>query len=424
MRTRRANKTKRYTEYSLSVGDDEDGTEEPSQAGNFDDSDPEFAAIVSDNNLDDVSSARTDHESDPEHDLAELSDSGSDAGQPSKSKPKAPRGSSKPAAKDTATAKQTVGDYHELPVYPLDPRIYTRAYTGPLKRGARTGVLRDMMYGPEYSKIKLIWDLLERWARYPVLPARHPPQHPEGVLPSPWLPPGFELKQEDAACKWYDSYVVEAPEAARSHPVPAKNGERLVPQPGGHLAVVMGPPDGQKEYLFSPGTGMALSASSLPVNEPDNPDSSSNGWMFDVGGIITALGWAPISSREKQALALSVIPHSDQIKTRGEPGVTVEDKQTTGCIQFWEFDWEHDKDGGPLPSRSQPRFTLTKCFDWGRPKRMQWCPVSFSMAGLQGLLAVLCDDGRVRVLDVKDVEASDTTVYGASHIYTSIRCSC
>ncbi|OIW28580.1 hypothetical protein CONLIGDRAFT_386937 [Coniochaeta ligniaria NRRL 30616] len=401
VRTRRTNKTKRYTEYAVGADDDDqDGAAQPADAGADDLSD--FAAEHAEN---EVSAPEDDETEADDDDAAEFSEPASNA-------PRTPRRRNNPRKSQiTASAKHGV-DYHELPGYPLDPRISTRAYTGPLKRGVRSGILRDVMYGPEYSKAKLIWDLNERWTKYAVLPSRHPPQHPEGVLASPWVPPGFELDQEKLAAKWYDEYMVLSTEKSRSHPVLAKHGARLIPQGQGDLAVLLGPVKSQKECRFTTSAGMALSAAGLPVDEPDTPGDAPNGWMFDVGGIVVALGWAPILTGDKQILSLAVVPHSDQANPVGDqPDTTAEDEKRHGSIQFWEFAWDRDEERRPRPSPSPPKFLSAKCFDWGRPKRMQWCPVSFGMAGLYGMLAVLCGDGRVRVLDAKPVDDSETTVY-------------
>lgn len=405
VRTRRTNKTKRYTEFANSP-DDEDEDSFARGVGAGADELSDFEAEPDNGEV----SAQEDDASGADDSAAEdLSDPGFDAG--GVSNKGTPAKKSMHNYKPSSNAKHGV-DYHELPAYPLDARIPTRAYTGPLKRGVRSGILRDLMYGPEYSKAKLIWDLYERWSRYAVSPPRHPPQHPEGVLPSPWVPSGFELDQEKLAAKWYEDYSVLSTEKARSHAVLQKHGERLIPQGEADLTVLLGPVDAQKEVRFRTGSGTALSSAGLPLDEPDSPDSSPNGWIFDVGGIAVALGWAPILTGNKQVLALAVIPHADQVRPTGENAATAEDEKRHGSIQFWEFAWDLDQDHHTRSSGSPPKLIMAKCFDWGRPKRMQWCPVSFGTAGLYGMLAVLCGDGRVRVLDVKTVQDSQPTAYG------------
>lgn len=411
-RTRRTNKTKRYTEFALDPDDDDaqDGIVQSGDAAADDLSD--FAAEHAEN---EVSAHEYDESEADDEDAADFSDLSPNA-------PRVPsrrnniKRSQLAARPDSTSAKHGV-DYHELPAYPLDPRISTRAYTGPLKRGVRSGILRDTMYGPEYSKAKLIWDLYDRWARYAVLPPRHPPQHPEGVLPSPWVPQGFEVDQEKLALRWYSEYVALNTDNSRSHLVLQKHGERLIPQAQGDLTVLLGPVNNQRDFTFATSTGMALNAAGLPLEEPDTPNCDPNGWIFDVGGIVVAQGWAPILTGDKQVLALAVIPHSDQARPTGDPDTTPEDEKRHGSIQFWEFAWDRDQQHRPQPCRRPPKFLLAKCFDWGRPKRMQWCPVSFGPAGLYGVLAVLCGDGRVRVLEVKAVQDSEATAYGEAQYY-------
>ena len=406
VRTRRTNKTKRYTEFAYSPDDDdEDGAAPPGDAGVDDD----LSDFEAEHGEDEVSAAEEDL-SEAADDPADLNDIASSAG-PVRKKAADSRKSLSSSKPSTTPSKHGV-DYHQLPPYPLDARIPTRAYTGPLKRGVRSGILRDLMYGPEYSKAKLIWDLYERWFRFAVLPPRHPPQHPEGVLPSPWVPPGFELDQEKLAEKWYGGYSALSTEKSRSRPLLQKHGERLVPRGQGDLTALLGPVGSQKEFRFRTGMGSALSACGLPLDEPDSPDNTPSGWMVDVGGIVVSLGWAPFKTGDKQILALAVIPHSDQATPTEDHATEAEDEKKHGCLQFWEFTWDRDEAGRLRSSRNPPRFLMAKCFDWGRPRRMQWCPVSLDMAGLYGTLAVLCGDGRVRVLEVKTVPDLGTTLYG------------
>lgn len=408
VRTRRTNKTKRYTEFTNSPEDEDEDGLAPEVDAHVDDV-SDFDAEPGEG---EVNAQEDDEMSEADDDDAaeDLSDPGSSAGRVSSKKGTHAK-KSMHSFRTSGSAKHGV-DYHELPAYPLDTRIPTRAYTGPLKRGVRSGVLRDLMYGPQYSKAKLIWDLYERWSGYAVLPPRHPPQHPEGVLPSPWVPLGFESDQEKRAAEWYDEYSVLSTEKARSRPVLQKHGARLVPQGQGDLAVLLGPVDAQEEVRFATSVGTALSSVGLPLNEADSQGNTPDGWIFDVGGIVVALGWAPILTGNKQVLALAVIPHTDQARPAGEGDMTAEDEKGHGSIQFWEFAWDRDPGQRPRPCRSRPKFVMAKCFDWGRPKRMQWYPVSFGAAGLYGTLAVLCGDGRVRVLDVEPVQDSQPTAYG------------
>lgn len=306
---------------------------------------------------------------------------------------------------------QSRKSYHDIPHYPLETRIVTRVYAGPLRRYARYSALRDSMYGPEYPRIKIIWDLEIRWANFPVLPPRLPPDDPHGIIPSPWLPAGFERTQERNAFYWYDDYLAKSPETQQSHYISPEHAENLIPRADGNLATVIGPWGNQKEFHLSQGSSISLSQSGLPVDDPDSKDKTPSGWMLDLGGIPLAMGWAPSASKTAQVLAVATIPFADQepMVQQKEKAAAAGEKQpdTVGCIQFWEFTADHTDGGLPTPSTALPSLLMAKFFDWGRPKRLQWCPVSFEKAGLHGLLAILCGDGKARVIDVKRVADTD-----------------
>lgn len=315
-----------------------------------------------------------------------------------------------------AVAKRRT-DYHELPVYPHESRILTRVYTGELQRHAKYSAMRDLMYGPEYEPVKLIWSLWERWIPYPVLPPRFPPKHPRGVLPSPWMPPGFEVTQEEAACRWYCNYRADQSAVQRSRAMIPKDGQELIPCAKGDLVTLLGPWHGEKEHRLKQGDGMILSPSNLPIDDPGISDRTPTGSIFDVGGLVLALDWAPTAGRGDQVLALAVIPHSDQTVRRPGAGNSPQEEGKGGSIQFWGVAGEKGPDERlPRPSRRLPKFLAAKCFDWGRPKRLQWCPISLGMAGICGMLAVLCGDGKVRVIEVEAFNHSaDATHFGMSN---------
>ncbi|AEO67129.1 7c04381b-c55c-4fbf-acd6-1219b56885eb [Thermothielavioides terrestris] len=300
---------------------------------------------------------------------------------------------------------------HDIPVYPLESRIVTRVYAGPLRRYARYSALRDAMYGPEYERIKVIWDLEIRWSDFPVLPPRWPPEHRQGVLPSPWLPRGFERAQQRQAVLWYDRCQLKAPQIQQSRVLPPEEGQRIIPQAGGDIATLIGPWDRQKEFRLSQGDSLSLSSSGLPIEDPDATDKTSSGWMLDVGGIPLAVAWAPLSRLDIQVLAVASIPFSDQAVTGlGRPATDASEK-SAGCIQLWEFVPVTRAGQLASPSTQPPRLLGAKCFDWGRPKRLEFCPVPLDSAGLYGMMATLCSDGRVRVIDAKTVNDADVPAY-------------
>ena len=401
MRTRRSNKTKSFL--SLVLADDADsGDEDFAATGDKDESDVSVGGSepedVDDEDIEDDEAGSDDAASDHE----DIGDT------PSK------RRNPPPVA---VVIGQRRADCHELPVYPVETRNLTRIYTGELQRHSKYSVLRDLMYGPEYERVKLLWSLLERWMPYQVLPAAFPPKHPGGVLPSPWVPAGFEANQEAAACKWYRKYRADLAAVQRSHAMEPVDGQPLLPRAEGELITLLGPWDSQKEYRLKYGDGMVLSPSNISINDASDVDSTPTGWIFDVGGLVSALGWAPTTIGNNQILALAVVPHLNHVSRRPDDTDSPQEEQKEGSIQFWGFSGEESQEERvPRPSRKLPNFLAAKCFDWGRPKRLQWCPVSLGAAGICGMVAILCGDGRVRVLEVGALDLSaDATQFGMSN---------
>ncbi|KAK0621756.1 WD40-repeat-containing domain protein [Bombardia bombarda] len=270
------------------------------------------------------------------------------------------------------------------------------------------------MYGPEYQRIKIIWDLEMRWARFPVLPSGMPPASSQGITPSPWLPPSFECDQDRRATRWYDDYQVNSPEVQRSYPLSPEQGRALVPQVETDLVTLLGPWNEQKEFRLGRGNSLVLSDSGLPVDDPDAGDDVPTGWMLDLESIPLAMGWAPSFSKNTQLLAVATVPFSDQeLPVQDGDADSTEQATASGCIQFWEFvATDQDVQDLATPSDIPPRLVVAKCFDWGRPKRLQWCPVPMDSAGIYGMLAVLCGDGQARIIDVnRIVDDTDEPVY-------------
>lgn len=307
--------------------------------------------------------------------------------------------------------------FHDIPHYPLETRIVTRVYAGPLRRYARYSALRDSMYGPEYNRIKIIWDLEMRWAEFPALPPRYMPHEPQGICPSPWLAPAFERTQEQNAARWYSNYYAKSPELQQSHLLSSHEGEHLIPPAGGDLVTFIGPWDRQAELSFTQGQSLPIMASGLPTSASEDDDESSTGWMLDIGSIPLAMGWVPSLVNTKQVLAIASIPFADQEPRKQEEGADkheASDAMAEGCVQLWEFTPKETGKTLARPSATPARLIRTLCFNWGRPKRLQWCPVPYESVGSYGLLAILTGDGKARIVDVKMVEEGNGPVHGKS----------
>ncbi|OLN97190.1 Transcription factor tau subunit sfc6 [Colletotrichum chlorophyti] len=309
----------------------------------------------------------------------------------------------RPSYTSSAGLKKRPADMAALEPYHADGRP-TRYYTGALKRGQRIQVL-DFFYGPDDNAVGLAGWLLNRWAGYAVLPSKLP----DGVAPpveSPWLAEGFHEQQNSTAEQWFERLkgTKGVTEAERQMSDEEASEYRI--RPGGHLMTVIGPYSDQQEVRIAPYESIVLSTSgsSLDGSRPD--EGKPAGWMLDVGGIVVGMDWAIRTEQAPQILALAVIPHSDQ--ELGNEGAYDEKK---GLIQFWELRGQKDDDGIMQPLCRPARLARSVCFDTGRVKRIKWCPVSYRDDGSLGLLAVLCGDGQVHIVSIKDVDDDEKDAF-------------
>ncbi|GKT40354.1 transcription factor TFIIIB component B'' [Colletotrichum spaethianum] len=300
-----------------------------------------------------------------------------------------------PAYTSSAGLRKRPTDMAALGTYHADGRP-TRHYTGALKRGQRIQVL-DFFYGPQEEAVGVASWLLNRWAGYAVLPSKLP-DGPAPPVPSPWLDPGFVEDQEHAAKAWFERLkdYKGASEGERQMSAEEAEGYRL--NPGGHLVSVIGPYPDQQEVKIAPYDSVVLSESGLPLTDNLSEEEKSAGWMFDAGGIVIGMEWANRVGQDAQILALAVIPHTDQL-------LDFEDAydQNKGIIQFWALCGKKDEAGITSPLGRPARLARTICSDWGRVMRLKWCPVPYKENGAMGLLAVLCGDGQVHIVVVKDI---------------------
>jgi transcription factor C subunit 6 len=302
---------------------------------------------------------------------------------------------------------------HILPAYPLDLRNPTRVYTGRLERHSRYSAMASVMYGPRREGVKLIWQLVDRWSRFPVLPPALPPQSPMGILPSPWLAPGFEVNQELVACDWYNRAHVGSGGVQQVRRLLDEQGNRLTSGRDGDMITLLGPWDSQKEFRMRHGRTLTLGQSGFPIEEEENTDAPPLGWLLDIDGLVTSLDWAPGKIGDRQILALLALPHSDQSNKQADDLESVKvEVRTKGSIQLWEFSGTVLETGLARPSRLSPRYLAAICLDWGRPNFIKWCPIPLNSVGSLGILAILCEDGLVRIINVDFVMDPEDTIYG------------
>ncbi|KAH8882614.1 hypothetical protein GQ53DRAFT_700860 [Thozetella sp. PMI_491] len=338
-------------------------------------------------NLTEVTSSEDDGTADEDEDGVVVEEEGDGTSAPTKRR------------RRRAPVESSLNNYHDAPRYPQDPRYFHRTWYGSLKRYAKYRPLRDALYGPEFARIRTIWELDTRWTKFPLLPPKYPPEHEHGIMLSPWVAPNHEIEQEKNVVLWYDGIQSASQSMQRSHLSEKHIGQRLVPRADGELVAMLGPWSAQEEYKLQKGKPHLLTQSGRLGIEADSPQSEPAGWMMDVGGLVLAMGWQPQSIGDDQLLAIATVPHSDQDHLVPDDP-RHDESRDAGTVQLWQFSGVRGGSGLASPSTKLPRFRGAKCFNWGRPRRLQWCPVPLNLAGIAGRLAILCGDGKARVLDI------------------------
>lgn len=294
---------------------------------------------------------------------------------------------------------------HIIPPYPVMLQ-QTRVYEGPLKRWLRTTQLVNLLYGPDPAHINVMMSMARKWFENTLLPAKSY-TGPGGVMQSPWLAEDYEVAQKQLSKIWYERYRA-APEGRlqQSRKIRPEHVEMFKP-PQDDMVCSLGPFNAQRQVRTRYGFGQPVLETGEPTEAVD-PDLQTatppRGWLLDTGGLPLGIGWAPVSGHKEQFLAVCTVPYSDQeLKHDGGPEEHPEEVKR-GSVQIWSIPCHRD-DG------AHARLVHHIWFDWGRPKRLQWCPVPPPHESKIGMLAVLCADGQVRVFEVSKPVSSQVN-YG------------
>lgn len=292
---------------------------------------------------------------------------------------------------------------HEVSAYPADLRA-TRIYDGPLKQHPRGPQLLNLLYGPDPGHIKVFRGMLRKWFDHQILPSARIGEG--GVMSSPWLAEDFEEKQQYWSRTWQDKY--RAAKLQRLRKIRPDHVDMFKP-PMDELVCFVGHPEHQKQIRTHYGdcqsiaeNGQLLSLVDSGFQEPTRPKD----WLLDTGGIPLTIGWAPSTGHKEQFIAVCSVPFSDQeAKDGSSPDDNTEEKKK-GSVQIWSIPCHKvDSKGAHL--------VHFLSFDWGRPKRLQWCPVPPPDDSKLGLIAILAADGLVRIIEVPK-GISEQESYGMS----------
>lgn len=310
--------------------------------------------------------------------------------------------------------KTSTVDSNAIEPYPFSKKT-TRAYEGPFKRQRKTPHILQYMYGPAEAHTKLAYGMLNRFYHLETLPGR-PVDDSSGPLLTPWVPEGFEASQQAALTAWLDRYGRDESVGPRQKLVKLSKAGMApyLVKPEGNLAVLLGPYGEQQEITFPGGAnrGVCLNSADLPTDSHARDERSQpKGWMLDAGGLVLSLAWAYRPENTDPVLALCVVPHSDQ----HHPNTAERDahlgSRKHGIIQFWKFPAKKTKQEDMVPKAEPPILLRTLMFDWGRARRIKWCPVPPADGSIMGLLGLLTGDGKVRVLEIENVRPKERSTF-------------
>ncbi|OTB08717.1 hypothetical protein M426DRAFT_18799 [Hypoxylon sp. CI-4A] len=385
MRLRKSNQEKRYNSLlTLDLSD-----EEQSQLAQQDHeaSDEEFVVDAQ---------QQQDDQDELDLDPRDLSDLGSQAGKKSEPKRKKNKRSWEPNAAATSLS--------EVQPYPTDPGAkWTRTYAGPVKRWTRLEYLIDTYwFGDEKNRREIADDFFGLWFYYELLPPKLPQESNElERARNGWMPDTFTQDSQERFSRWYQRYLSTRTVPQESTLVDkAKAFRWFLPQAEGEMSILLGHVSNQQEHHIKQGQGIPFSDSGLPLEKDGNLRLQNGGFLLDVGGIVLSMGWAPVKGQADQLLAMSVIPYSDQAFYKDLNDAPKKSELKEGTIQIWKFKAEKDPQGVARLTPSSPKLIHMLCFYWGGVERMQWCPVPLTAENHIALLAVLCGDGKLRVLEV------------------------
>ncbi|CAK7236187.1 hypothetical protein SCUCBS95973_009522 [Sporothrix curviconia] len=260
---------------------------------------------------------------------------------------------------------------YKIPPYPQDSRA-TRVYSGPVRKWDSRKAPIGPIYGPRHDDIELFEEIRARYqgCRCPVAApfgdsGDGGDSHGE-VLDSPWLPDGLEKDQQAALLEWF------------------VRDENVLPRPDGH---------------------------------PDVDKTHPEHFIFHPGGKVLSLAWAPLadaSSSIPSLLAVAVVPHDnpasgDKLSEEMMGAEGTKENERVASIQFWWLPLYRGKGPSPNGFDHLPKMFRLSCFSWGWPKRMEWCPVKPNDPTMLSFLALLTEDGIVRVIKVKKSHVHKTT---------------
>ncbi|KAI8624632.1 hypothetical protein F5Y19DRAFT_453265 [Xylariaceae sp. FL1651] len=298
----------------------------------------------------------------------------------------------------------------EVPPYPSDPaQRWTRTYIGPVKRWTRFYELIDWWFGDKANRRTILDGFMRLWWRHELIPPKLLTEPRLLKAQSGWMRSDFADEQISKFRQLYSSRLAQQFQKQKSTFIDkAKAFRWFLPQAQGDLGVFLGHVSGQKQYRIRHGETISFADTGIPIDDVNDQESITGGWLLDVAGIAISLAWAPAQGHVNQLLAIAVIPFRDQAYYHDQRDAPQESEQKEGTVQILTFEATKDRRGILRPSRRAPKLAHALCFSWGRVSRMQWCPTTLTAEDTIRLLGVLCVDGKLRIIGIPTASGQDS----------------
>ncbi|KAK4553524.1 hypothetical protein LTR86_009320 [Recurvomyces mirabilis] len=177
---------------------------------------------------------------------------------------------------------------------------------------------------------------------------------------------------------------------------------------------IMGPIDNQKLFHLEPRQSVALDTIWRDANPQDSEMDSEvspktrPGFIVNLGARVQSLDWVPSQTTEYQYLSIVVGEEAEYDSGASPPGKP-DDKDSKCTVQIWRLTNDAN---GRIDNVMQPSLALVLCLPFASIHTTSWCPVPYPAATRTlGLLAIVPDDGILRIIDVAVVNDGDGTEY-------------
>ncbi|MCJ1384355.1 hypothetical protein MMC17_007471 [Xylographa soralifera] len=269
----------------------------------------------------------------------------------------------------------------------------------------------------------------DKWVQLATIPTRVSDVHGSGGMALPFASSDSSRStQASADWDWYYSQggkrTMEERQQACS--LSLDDSSKYVSLSHRKHSFLMGPYGNQRLHSLASLETLSVKEAwkSTPIPEAHSKKQNAttkerNGWMLNVGAKVTCLDWAPNHPSHIQYLAIATSQNRPPGTQQHSPFEPSESYSTS--LQLWAVQATTTSGSDGLMNMTRaPELVQIICTDWGALKQFRWCPAP-SEAGnpdeqgktLVGLLAGVCSDGYVRVLDIQLESAqSSPSVYG------------